>query len=190
MNGFLFGTVPYILFAVALVGGVRRFGAARETVTTYSSQLLEARLQYWGAVSWHYGILAVLLLHLCAIFLPGALETLLSAPGRLLMVELSGFALGLTALVGLLVLVGRRFVLRGRTTWLDWTVMALLLVQVGTGLWIAVTARWGFAWFTRAAGSAGSMRKNQPSPAGELFTRLGFSTIAWFASITLPASGA
>lgn len=151
MNGFLFGTVPYILFAVALVGGVRRFGAARETVTTYSSQLLEARLQYWGAVSWHYGILAVLLLHLCAIFLPGALETLLSAPGRLLMVELSGFALGLTALVGLLVLVGRRFVLRGRTTWLDWTVMALLLVQVGTGLWIAVTARWGFAWFTRAA---------------------------------------
>ncbi|MFT3914524.1 MAG: respiratory nitrate reductase subunit gamma [Anaeromyxobacteraceae bacterium] len=151
MNGFLFGTVPYVLFAVAVVGGLRRFGAARETVTTHSSQLLEARLQYWGAVSWHYGILLVLLVHLCAIFLPGHLAWLLSAPARLLVIELSGFALGLTALAGLLVLVARRFVLRGRTPWLDWTVLALLLLQVGSGLWIAVTARWGLAWFTRAA---------------------------------------
>lgn len=151
METFLFGVFPYLAVAVTVVGALRRFRAMRYTVTTSSSQLLEGRLQYWGSVSWHYAIVLVLLAHLAAIFLPGAVSAVLSSPGRLLVVEVTGLALGLTALWGLVVLGIRRVTLRGETTWLDWAVMALLLLQVATGIWIAATARWGLAWFPHLA---------------------------------------
>lgn len=151
MDAFLFGVFPYVALSVMVVGFLRRFRVLRYTVTTSSSQMLESRLQYWGSVSWHYAILLILFAHLVAIFLPGLMEAALSAPGRLLAVEVTGLALGITALWGLLVLTLRRFTLRGETTWLDWTVMALLLVQVATGVYTAVTARWGYAWFTYVA---------------------------------------
>lgn len=151
MDAFLFGVLPYLAVALAVAGLVRRFGAMRATVTTMSSQLLEDRLQFWGSVSWHYAILSVLLLHLVAILLPGAMVALLSAPGRLLVVEVTGLALGVTALWGLVVLAVRRLTLRGRTGWADWLVMTSLLVQVGTGVYTASTARWGYGWFTAVA---------------------------------------
>ena len=151
MDAFLFGVVPYLSVAVLLVGVLRRFRAMRYTVTSSSSQLLEGRLQYWGSVSWHYAILLVLLVHLAAIFLPGAVTRLLSGPGRLLAVEATGLALGLTALLGMLLLGLRRVPLRGTTGWADWAVMALLLAQVATGVWVASTARWGLAWFPHVA---------------------------------------
>ena len=146
MSFILFGVLPYVCVATFLIGMVRRFRVIRDTVTTGSSQLLEGRLQYWGSVSWHYAILTVLALHLWAIVAPGLLGAVLGAPGRLLIVEVTGLALGVTALVGLSLLVVRRFSLRGETTWLDWLVMALLLVQVATGVWTSATARWGYAW--------------------------------------------
>lgn len=148
MDAFLFGVFPYIAVAVAVVGAFRRFRTMRYTVTTSSSQMLESRLQYWGSVSWHYAILLVLLAHLAAVFLPGLVTATLSSPGRLVAIEVTGLALGLTALWGLVVLGVRRFTLRGETTWLDWTVMALLLLQVATGVYTSVTARWGYSWFT------------------------------------------
>jgi nitrate reductase gamma subunit len=151
VNGFLFGVLPYVAVGVFVVGSLRRFRDMRHTVTTASSQMLESKLQYWGSVSWHYAILLVLSAHLAAIFLPGMVSAVLSAPGRLLAVEVTGLALGLTALWGLVVLGFRRVSLRGETTWLDWTVMALLLVQVATGVYTAVAARWGYAWFPHVA---------------------------------------
>jgi nitrate reductase gamma subunit len=151
MDAFLFGVFPYIAVAVAVAGALRRFRAMRDTVTTSSSQMLESRLQYWGSVSWHYAIILVLLVHLVAIFLPGVVSAALSSPGRMLAIEVTGFALGLTAFWGLVVLGIRRLSLRGETTGLDWAAMALLLLQVATGVYVATSARWGLAWFTFTA---------------------------------------
>jgi nitrate reductase gamma subunit len=151
MIPFLFGVFPYLAVAVLVVGAFRRFRVMRYTVTSSSSQMLESRLQYWGSVSWHYAILLVLLAHLLVIFLPGLATAVLSSPGRLVAIEVTGLALGLTALWALVVLGIRRFTLRGETTWLDWTVMALLLLQVATGVYTGVTARWGYAWFPHVA---------------------------------------
>jgi nitrate reductase gamma subunit len=148
MDAFLFGQFPYLAAGVTVVGALWRFRSMRYTVTSSSTQMLESRLQYWGSVSWHYAILLVLLAHLAAVFLPGQMKAALASPGRLIVVEVTGLALGLSALWGLVVLGLRRFTLRGKTTWLDWTVMALLLVQVATGVYTSVTARWGYAWFT------------------------------------------
>jgi len=151
MDAFLFGVFPYLAVAVTAIGAFRRFRAMRYTVTTSSSQLLESRLQYWGSVSWHYAILIILLAHLAAIFLPGAVAAVLSSPGRRLAIEVTGLALGFTALGGLVILGIRRLSLRGETTWLDWTVTGLLLVQVATGVYVAVSARWGLSWFLYTA---------------------------------------
>ena len=151
MDAFLFGVFPYVAVAVTAVGAFRRFGAMRYTVTTSSTQMLESRLQHWGSVSWHYAILLVLLAHLAAIFLPGAVAGALSSPGRLVAIEVTGLALGLTALVGMALLGVRRLTLRGETTWLDWTVMLLLLLQAATGVFVAVTTRWGLSWFIHTA---------------------------------------
>jgi len=151
MDAFLFGVFPYLAVALTVVGAFWRFGAMRYTVTTSSSQLLEGRWQHWGSVSWHYAILLVLLAHLLAILLPGAVAGALASPVRLLAIEVTGLALGLTALVGLVLLTVRRLSLRGETSWLDWAVMALLLVQVATGVYTSVTARWGYAWFPHVA---------------------------------------
>ena len=151
MDAFLFGQFPYLAAAVTVVGALWRFRSMRYTVTSSSTQMLESRLQYWGSVSWHYAILLVLLAHLAAVFLPGMMEAALGSPGRLIVIEVTGLALGLSALWGLVVLGLRRLTLRGDTTWLDWTVMALLLLQVATGVYTSVTARWGYAWFTFVA---------------------------------------
>ena len=100
MDAFLFGVFPYLAVAFTVVGAFRRFRVMRYTVTSSSSQMLESRLQYWGSVSWHYAILLVLLAHLVAIFLPGADGQPPLLPGRLIAIEVTGLALGLTALWG------------------------------------------------------------------------------------------
>lgn len=151
MNAFLFGLLPYITAGVAVAGLLWRFGAARHTVTTESSQLLESRLLAWGSVAWHYAILVVLLVHLVAMVFPRAVVSAMASPTRLLVIEAIGLAFGLTALCGLLVLAVRRFRLRAGKRGLDWLVLAALLVQVVSGVLVAATARWGLAWFPHVA---------------------------------------
>jgi len=146
-DGFLFGVFPYLAVALAVVGGIQRYRTQRHTVTAHSSQLLESRLQYWGSVPWHNAIILVLLGHLVAVFLPGAVAALLGSATRLVVVEVTGLALGLLALLGLLVLMVRRLRLGAVTVPHDWVVMLLLLLQVATGVFIAWSLRWGLAWF-------------------------------------------
>jgi nitrate reductase gamma subunit len=98
-------------------------------------------------VPWHNAIILVLLGHLVAVFLPGSVAALLGSATRLVVVEVTGLALGLLALVGLLVLMVRRLRLGAVTVPLDWVVMLLLLLQVATGVTVAWSLRWGLAWF-------------------------------------------
>jgi nitrate reductase gamma subunit len=63
--------------------------------------------------------------------------------------EITGFALGVWALAGLLILIYRRASnakVRAVTTGMDWVVLALLLVQIASGLWIAAAYRFGSSW--------------------------------------------
>jgi nitrate reductase gamma subunit len=151
MDNLLFGVLPYVLAAVAVVGALWRFRRTRDTVTSGSTQFLEGRLQFWGAVPWHYAVLLVLLAHLGAIFLPHAVASLLASPVRLVTVEVTGLALGSFALFGLVVLGARRLTLRIKSSVVEWLVVLTLLVQVATGVWTAATLRWGLAWFVHLA---------------------------------------
>jgi nitrate reductase gamma subunit len=65
--------------------------------------------------------------------------------------EITGLALGLLALLGIVLLVVRRAALARETAPMDWVVLGLLLAQAATGVWIAYALRWGSVWYLHTA---------------------------------------
>ena len=126
----------------------------RFSFTSNSTQFLENRWLFWGSVSWHYGILIILLAHILAALFPGAWGFLIGTPARLFLVEATGLSLGLLALFGCALLLARRL-LRPRllaiTTAMDWILLLVLLLQVASGVYIAWKYRWGSAWYLHTA---------------------------------------
>jgi nitrate reductase gamma subunit len=146
----LFVVFPYLAMALAVGGSLYRYLARQFTYSSLSSQWLEGRWLFWGAVPWHYGVVPVLLIHLGGFAVPGVMRALHGTPTTLYLAELLGKVLSLLAFAGMLVLIARRLSnskLRAVTTPMDWVVLALLLVQIFLGLWIAFLYRWGAAWF-------------------------------------------
>ena len=142
---------PYIALAIAIVVIVYRSIYRPFTVSSLSSQLLEHQKLYWGSISFHYGIVLVLLGHLFALLLPRELLLWNSIPIRLYLLELTGLALGIWAVVGLCVLLWRRLSekrVRVVTTPMDLVVLVLVLVSAVTGVLVATLYRFGTSWFT------------------------------------------
>lgn len=150
----LYVVFPYVATALAVVGGIYRYFGDRFSFSSLSSQLLEHRFLFWGVVPWHYGIVPLLLAHLFPLIVPGWWGVLLGGPARLIVLELVGMALGLTSLVGIVVLILRRLAnarARAVTSVMDWLLLALLLLQVMLGVYIAFTYRWGSLWYLHTA---------------------------------------
>lgn len=148
---FLFGVVPYVVVVLAIVGTIVRFTRAQFTVSSLSSQLLESQRLYWGSISFHWGLSLILLGHLAALFVPRGFELWNGDPLRLYILEVTGFALGLWAAFGVIVLMIRRFgtaKVRRVTTPMDVVVLLVIAAQIVTGLWIAIGYRWGSYWGT------------------------------------------
>lgn len=110
MNTFLFIAFPYLALILAIGVGVYRHVARPYTYSSLSSEILEKRKLFWGSVPFHYGLTLILLAHLFAALLPGVAGWLLGGEIRRLVLELTGMALGLYALFGLIVLIVRRLV--------------------------------------------------------------------------------
>ncbi len=150
----LFAAFPYVAVVLAILVGISRYVTDRFSYSSQSSQFLENRALFWGSVPWHYGILTILLAHLLAALFPGAWAALIAAPVRLYVLEVTGLALGLITLVGVALLILRRlrnvrvFVV---TSVMDWALLAVLLVQVGLGFWVALVYRWGSDWYLHTA---------------------------------------
>ena len=76
-----------------------------------------------------------------------------SVPVRLLILEITAFGFGITALFGLVVLIARRLKhkrLLVVTSKMDVVVYVILGVQIVSGLWVAFFFRWGSSWFATA----------------------------------------
>ncbi|HEY9527414.1 MAG TPA: respiratory nitrate reductase subunit gamma [Anaerolineales bacterium] len=155
MDTFLFIALPYIALILAIGVGIYRRIKRPYTYSSLSSQILENRKLFWGSVPFHYGLTLILLAHLLAALLPGAAGWLLGGQIRRLVLELSGMALGLYALFGLIVLIARRLVpgslALATTSYMDGVVLFALLVQVATGVGVAVFNRWGGLWYLDTA---------------------------------------
>ncbi len=147
---FLFGVFPYMALVLAIGVGIYRYGFDRYSWSSQSSQFLESKALFWGSIPWHYTILLILLAHLLAFLFPASWGALLGAPARLIFLEISGIALGLTTLIALAILIFRRIGndrISAVTSKVDWLLFASLLLQVATGVYIAISLRWGGAWY-------------------------------------------
>lgn len=147
----LFVALPYAAIALAIVAGVIRWRIAPFSVSSLSSQLLESKKLFWGSIPFHWGILLILTGHLFVLFLPSTVDWWNGVPVRLYALEITGAALALWALFGLVMLTYRRFSaprIRVVTTPMDYVVLALLFIQIVSGLWVAIGLRFGAAWAT------------------------------------------
>lgn len=155
MDTVFFIALPYLAIVLAFGAGAYRYFTNRYTYSSLSSQLLENRKLFWGSVPWHIGITLILAAHLLAAFLPRAAGWLLGGEMRRFALELTGIALGLYALFGLIVLIARRLAPRSLaqkvTTYMDGVLLLALLIQVASGVGVAVFNRWGGAWYVHTA---------------------------------------
>jgi len=154
LETFLFGVFPYVATAVMIVGLIWRYRTNQFSYSSVSSQFLENRQLFWGSVPWHYGIILVLLAHLVGVVLPEQVKAINGVPVRLYILEGTALALSIALLVGLAILIFRRFVsssVRVTTSVMDWVLLAVLLAQVVTGILTAILYRWGSAWSVQTA---------------------------------------
>lgn len=150
----LFVAFPYVAVVIAILMGIFRYYSDRFSYSSLSSQFLENRTLFWGSVPWHYGVIFVLAAHLLALVFPKWWGDLISDQIRLYVLEVSGLALALMAVVGLTLLVVRRITnprAFAVTSVMDWILLATLLTQVGLGFWIALVYRWGSDWYLHTA---------------------------------------
>jgi nitrate reductase gamma subunit len=111
--------------------------------------MLESRKLYWGSVPFHWGITLVLLGHFAALLVPRGFELWNGDSARVYLLEATGLTLALWAGFGLAVLAYRRVSsprIQRVTTPADTIVLALIGLQIVTGVWIAVGYRWGSFW--------------------------------------------
>jgi nitrate reductase gamma subunit len=155
MNNLLFVALPYVAWTLAILGGLYRYYTRRFSYSSLSSQILEDRMLFWGSIPWHYGIIPILFAHLAAAFFPDAARAVVGDPVRRLILEVIGLALALFALAGLLALVIRRMprrsLPRAVTSPMDWILLAVLLLQLASGVSVALFERWGSMWYTSTA---------------------------------------
>jgi nitrate reductase gamma subunit len=150
-NNLFFLILPYLALILALVVTVYRSITRPFTISSLSSQLLERKQLFWGSISFHYGIVYILLGHLLALIFPKSLVLWNAVPLRLYLLELTGIAMGIWALAGLLILIYRRAAnarIRAVSSAMDYLVLFLLLVSVVTGVIVATSYRFGSYWFT------------------------------------------
>jgi nitrate reductase gamma subunit len=111
---------------------------------------LENKVLFWGSTMWHYAIILILIPHILGFLFPGAWAALIANPTRLYIMEVTGLALAIMAILGLAILVYRRLSntrVSSVTTAMDWVLLAALGLQVVMGFWIAFFYRWGSEWY-------------------------------------------
>ncbi|MCU0543958.1 MAG: respiratory nitrate reductase subunit gamma [Oscillatoriaceae cyanobacterium Prado104] len=150
----LFAIFPYVAIAIAIVATCLRYFNARFTYSSLSSQFLESKQLFWGSVTWHYGILGILTLHIIGFLLPRSLLAWNGVPWRLYLLESTGLAMGFLSLWGIGMLIFRRLSqprIRVVTSPMDLVLLLALLIQVVAGVWTAIFYRWGSSWYATSA---------------------------------------
>lgn len=155
MNNFLFIAFPYIALTLAIGVSIYRRVRRPYTYSSLSSEVLEKRKLFWGSVPFHYGLTIILLVHLFAGLFPGPMAWILGGAIRRFVLEMTGMALGLYTFFGLVVLIVRRLapksLVQAATTYMDGLILFVLLIQIGSGIAIAIFDRWGGLWYLHTA---------------------------------------
>lgn len=145
-----FVVLPYVAITLLILKTTVKFRTQKYSITALSSQFLESRTHFWGLMPFHIGILIVLLGHLVAFLVPRSILDFNSHPLRLYILEVSALIFALLALFGIIgILYRRKTILHVRviTSKLDWVVYIIIMLQIVSGIWVAVAYPWGSSWF-------------------------------------------
>ncbi len=154
LDQLLFGVFPYIALASFFLVTIQRYRAQAFTYSSLSSQFLENQKHFWGMVPLHYGIIVVIMGHIIAFMFPRQVLAWNGHPIRLYILEISALIFGLLTLLGLIGTLVRRLAyrkVRVVTSTSDIILHVLLLVQVVSGIYVAVMHSWGSSWFAASA---------------------------------------
>ncbi len=150
LNYLLFSIFPYLAIAIFLLGSIYRYRAKGFQVSSLSSEFLERKQLFWGSQPFHWGLLVLFFGHLIAFLFPSAVLAWNGEPVRLIILEVTAFIFGLSALLGLVLLIRRRMrssMVLVVTNKMDMLVYTTLIVQIVSGLGVAYFERWGSSWF-------------------------------------------
>ena len=151
LDTLLFSALPYVSVVLFLVVSIVRYRRAPFTFSSLSSQFLEAKRLFWGSVPFHIGIIVLFFGHLIGFLFPRYVTIWNGVPLRLFILEATALTAGLLTLIGIFGLIFRRASdarLRVNTSVADILVYIMVLWQVITGLWVAISLSWGSAWYT------------------------------------------
>ncbi len=154
LDALCFSILPYLALALFFGGTIYRYRARAFTYSSLSTQFLENQHHFSAMVPFHYGILTVIAGHVIAFLVPRQILLWNARPLRLYILEVSALIFGLLSLTGLLAIIVRRLTtnkVRIITTVADWMLYLLLLVQLASGVYIAIFHPWGSSWFAASA---------------------------------------
>ncbi len=154
LDTLFFAVLPYVAFFTFFLVTIQRYRARSFTYSSLSSQFLENQQHFWGLVPFHYGILTVLTGHVVAFLIPREILAWNSHPLRLYALEITALIFGLLTVIGLAGAMLRRVnvsKVKEVTTPRDWILLFLLLVQVVSGVLVALFHPWGSSWFAAVA---------------------------------------
>ena len=134
----LFGIYPYVCLAVLLIGSLIRFDREPYTWKSDSSEMLRKGQLRLGSNLFHYGVIIVILGHFAGFLSPHwMIDWALGPTQHQLLAMVVGVIAGLSAIIGLTILLHRRLsdprILLNSRKW-DIAVAMMLWLQLGLGL--------------------------------------------------------
>lgn len=138
-NQFFFGIYPYICLAIFFFGSLVRFDREQYSWKSESSQLLYHGQLRWGSNLFHVGVLMIFFGHLVGLLTPLWFWEFIgvSHSAKQIFAIVMGGIFGVTALIGLILLIQRRFKIdriNANSTWRDKLVLIWLLITLSLGL--------------------------------------------------------
>jgi nitrate reductase gamma subunit len=140
LNTFLWGVLPYVMFAILIGGTIWRYRYDKFGWTTRSSQLYESRMLRIGSPLFHFGLLFVLVGHIGGMLIPMSWTEAVGISQELYHFNalFFGAIAGLCTLVGIAILIYRRRTTGPvfmATTRNDKFMYVVLVAAIVLGLW-------------------------------------------------------
>lgn len=138
LHNILFSYYPYLALTIFFVGSIYRYETNQYSWKSSSSQLLRRDYLFWASNLFHIGIIFLFLGHFFGLLTPKSIYSYLITPEKKQIVAMySGGIAGLFCLVGLIMLLYRRFAdsrVRLNSNTSDILILFLLLIQLLLGL--------------------------------------------------------
>jgi len=135
---------PYIALSVFVVGHIWRWRTDKFGLTTRTSEISEKKWLMWASPTFHLGLLLVVLGHGLGLLVPPSVTAALGVPESVyhLVAMVAGVMAGIVLVIGIVLLVLRRFILKTRLRLVtrpgDIVIYVLLVLTITCGMWATI----------------------------------------------------